>query len=306
MSFIVRFSINEADCDAVLGAFAPNFLNSSIFRGTDNIWHYQAFCQTKPAPSLIESLYMLAMLANGRISEQGDIAEKFIYHIEALPPKDWLAENIKNMQPMKLSNFYIIPGGGQINAADYRKNFTVKIAGSLAFGTGNHATTQLCLRILTQLSVRHAPHYNRHKKPIRHILDMGTGTGILAMAAAKLFKNAHIDAIDIAPEAVAITSENIAVNHLLPQQFHIRQHHRPDIFPEQKYQLVIANILAEPLSQMRLSFAKIIDANGFLILSGLLDMQVNFLHHAMQHHFILRQKYQQGDWMALLYQRKSS
>ena len=303
MSFILRFSIDEADCEAVLGAFAQSFSNSNIFRGTDNIWHYQAFCETKPSANLVESLYALAMFANGRITEQNIADKSFTYHIEPLPQKDWLAENIKNMQPMKLSNFYVIPGGGQINTQDYRANFTVKIAGSLAFGTGNHATTQLCLQILTQLGARHAPQ-NHRCKPIRHILDMGTGTGILAMAAAKLFKNAQIDAIDIAPEAVKIATQNIAVNHLSPQQFRIRQHARPDIFHGQNYQLVIANILAEPLSQMRLAFAKIIDTHGFLILSGLLNMQVSFLHHALQQHFILRQKHQQGDWMALLYQRK--
>ncbi len=298
MSFILRFSIAEADCDTVLKAFANDFPNSSIFRGSENIWHYQAFCDEAPNKGLIESLHSLAMLSCGNHSSA------LHYHIETLPDKNWLEENMKMIRPFTIDRFFIVPGGGQIKTQDFTHRPMIKISGSLAFGTGKHATTQLCIKILTMLAKKHAPQYRRYN-PINHILDMGCGTNILGLTAAHLFKQSHITAIDIAKEAVIISKENSMINHMA-HRFDIHQSDSPFMPYRRSYQLIIANILAEPLSQMRLPFAKILAPKGYLLLSGLLVKQQSFLHHAFQKKFKLLQQYQQNDWMAQLYQRKPS
>ena len=218
------------------------------------------YCDDRPNDGLIATLYQLAMLKSG-----GD-ADNFHYHIEKLPEKNWLAENQKQLIPFLIDRFMILPNdaGGNIT---HRK--TIKINGSLAFGTGKHATTQLCIGILAQIAKKQQA---RHYPPITHILDMGCGTAILALAAGHLFKQSNITAYDIAKDALIISRNNARLNNMQPR-FTIAQKSTPYQPRIQPYQLVIANILAEPLKQMRLDFARMMPKNGLLLLSGLLHQQ---------------------------------
>ncbi len=297
MVFLLRFALHEADCQAVLDAFNPHFSSSSIFRTADSLWHYHAYCDDRPNDGLVETLYQLAMLKSG-----GD-ADNFHYHIEKLPEKNWLAENQKHLKPFLIDRFMILPNDAGQNIT-HRK--TIKINGSLAFGTGKHATTQLCIGILAQIAKKQQA---RHHPPITRILDMGCGTAILALAAGHLFKQSHITAYDIAKDAVIISRNNARINNMKPR-FTIAQKSTPYLPNAQKnnrpYQLVMANILAEPLKQMRLDFARMMPKNGLLLLSGLLHQQRPFLHHGFRRQFKLIEYQQQGDWLAMLYRKTTS
>ena len=294
MTFHLRFAVHEADCQAVLDAFELHFANSSIFRKADSLWYYHAYCDTRPNQGLVETLYQLAMLKSG-----GD-TDNFHYHIETLPATNWLAENQKHLKPFLIDRFLIIPNDTNLHVT-HRKS--IKINGSLAFGTGKHATTQLCIKILAQIAKK-----QRNNPPITRILDMGCGTAILAIAAGHLFKQSQITAYDIAKDSIIISRENARINHM-KQRFTIAQKSNPYQPRSQRnsrpYQLVMANILAEPLKQMRLDFARMMPKNGLLLLSGLLHQQRPFLHHGFGQKFQLLHYEKQGDWLAMLYRKTS-
>ncbi|MCH9845191.1 MAG: 50S ribosomal protein L11 methyltransferase, partial [Alphaproteobacteria bacterium] len=212
----------------------------------------------------------------------------------------WLAENQKHLKPCLIDRFLIIPNDTNLHVT-HRKS--IKINGSLAFGTGKHATTQLCIKILAQIAKK-----QRNNPPITRILDMGCGTAILAIAAGHLFKQSQITAYDIAKDSIIISRENARINHM-KQRFTIAQKSNPYQPRSQRnsrpYQLVMANILAEPLKQMRLDFARMMPKNGLLLLSGLLHQQRPFLHHGFGQKFQLLHYEKQGDWLAMLYRKTS-
>lgn len=115
-----------------------------------------------------------------------------------VPDRDWLAEWKRDWQPVEVGRFIIAPPWSEIKG----DHLVIRIEPGMAFGTGTHETTRLCLKAIEK--------YFRGGS----FLDVGTGTGILAMAAARLFPEAHIEAVDNDPDAVAIAVENARLNNL--------------------------------------------------------------------------------------------
>jgi len=154
----------------------------------------------------------------------------------------------------------------------------------LAFGTGQHQTTRLCLcAIETLLQQTH----------INSMLDMGAGSGLLAVAAAKLGVT-DIEAIDMEADSVAACKDNAKANHV---HFNATQNHIP---PERQFDLVVANILANPLIQMAPALANCVEQ--YLILSGLLQTQVDMLVTAYEAHGLALQEISHEDeWVSLLF-----
>jgi ribosomal protein L11 methyltransferase len=123
-----------------------------------------------------------------------------------VPDRDWLAEWKRDWQPVQVGRFIIAPPWSQITeplavaSGSSSQQLVIRIEPGMAFGTGTHETTRLCLKAIEK--------YFRGGS----LLDVGTGTGILAMAAAKLFPDAHIEAVDTDTEAVEIARENARLN----------------------------------------------------------------------------------------------
>src|SRR5258705_13674605 len=111
---------------------------------------------------------------------------------------DWLAEWKKNWHPVEVGRFLIAPPWSELPQSHNR--LIIRIEPGMAFGTGTHETTSLCLAAIDKYFAGGS------------FLDVGTGTGILAIAAAKLFPDSHIEACDTDPDAVAIASENARLN----------------------------------------------------------------------------------------------
>lgn len=133
-----------------------------------------------------------------------------------------------------------------------------------AFGTGHHATTSGCLAMLDGLAGR----------SFRNVIDVGTGTGVLAFAAAHLWPDAAITATDIDPAAVDVTRTNAAANQVAGVELIVADGALNDaITARAPYDLVIANILAGPLVSMAPELAAIADANATILLAGLLETQ---------------------------------
>lgn len=158
----------------------------------------------------------------------------------------------------------------------------------LAFGTGTHPTTALCLAWL-----------EHHIKGNETIIDYGCGSGILGLVALKLGAK-HIHAIDLDPQALQATRENAKRNDLptssiscyLPNAFLLSDHLK-------SADILLANILLQPLIELASTFAQLCKENSMLVLSGILASQVNDIYLAYQPWFTFKSIHQQAEWVCL-------
>lgn len=195
---------------------------------------------------------------------------------------DWLAEWKENWQPVEIGRFIIAPPWS--NLGEIHDRLIIRIEPGMAFGTGTHETTRLCLDAIQK-------HFAGGS-----FLDVGTGTGILAIAAAKLFPQAHIEACDTDETAVAIARENAAANGVLDQiDFRVGSVGEATASAN----LVCANLTADVITQI---LPDLVGATcGKLILSGILETQVEMvqagLHDCGVDDF---EVVQDGEWVALI------
>jgi len=154
----------------------------------------------------------------------------------------------------------------------------------MAFGTGSHPTTQLCLATLED-----------YVRPGQRVADIGTGSGILAIAAAKLGAS-EIVATDTDPLAVRIASDNVAVNGVRVQT--------QEMPPKGTYDLVVANILADVIIGMAESLAGWVAPGGILIASGIIDTRESDVRLAVEGEgFSPLETRRDGEWVALVFRR---
>lgn len=177
-----------------------------------------------------------------------------------LPPQDWVRHTNKLNAPVMAGRFFLYGAhdAGQVPPG----RLGVLLDAGLAFGTGRAPSTYGCLQAIDALCRVRVPH---------SMLDMGTGSGVLAMAAAKAGVR-HVLAADIDPVAVDVTRENVRLNGL-SQRIAAITAFRPDdprLAAPGPYDLVVANILAGPLCHMATGLARRVAHGGHLVLSGLL------------------------------------
>ncbi len=163
----------------------------------------------------------------------------------------------------------------------------------MAFGTGRHPSTWLCLRALEETAQEWLP----EAPPL--VLDVGTGTGILGLAAARL--GASVLAIDIDPEALEAARQNIGLNQL---QDRIRAEDIPLTAIRQQFDLILANLTAPDLKALAESLAGRLLPGGHLIISGFLSSDLPTLQqHFQRQGLTARKTHQKDDWIALLLRR---
>ena len=202
--------------------------------------------------------------------------------------EDWLGEWKKNWQPVELGRLVIAPPWSEVKAAKDR--VVIRIEPGMAFGTGTHETTRLCLKAIMRFFKGGS------------LLDVGTGTGILAIAAAKLFPEARIAACDTDPEAVEIARENARLNGVAEQiDFRVGSLDESGREPAtSSADFVCANLTADAISTL---LPALVGAScGRLILSGILDSQVDVIVdqlHEMGNSGNLVMM-QDGEWVALV------
>lgn len=183
-----------------------------------------------------------------------------------IPKKNWLRENLLDFPPLELGRYYIY-GSHIENPKVPDGKIPLQIDAATAFGSGEHATTQGCLEAFEDVL--------KMTKP-KTILDMGCGSGILSMAAAKVLGDSvEIDAVDIDPESVYVTSENIKINHV-DQNISVFQSNGYEKVSKQ-YDLIFANILARPLMDMADDLYAHLNKGGMAILSGFLNGQKSWV-----------------------------
>jgi ribosomal protein L11 methyltransferase len=176
------------------------------------------------------------------------------YRIETLPDNDWVRLTQAQFDPIQISpRLWIVPTW---HTASNPEAINIALDPGLAFGTGSHPTTRLCLRWLDQ-------HLHGHES----VLDYGCGSGILAIAACKLGA-AQAVGVDIDPQAVTASRDNAQNNQVGNAQFYL-----PEDAPVAQYDLVVANILTNPLRLLAPLLADATRQGGQIVLSGILEAQ---------------------------------
>jgi ribosomal protein L11 methyltransferase len=184
---------------------------------------------------------------------------------EILQPKDWIAASLAGLTPVSVGRFVVHGAHDRAKVAPNR--IGIEIEAALAFGTGHHGTTQGCLAAIERIA--------KTKKPKR-ILDIGTGTGVLAIAAARALRRAVV-ASDIDPSSVMIARSNAEANHAGGYVRAVRAAgvNAPTIRAARGYDLVFANILLPVLKNLARPVRLLSARRGSVILSGLLPEQAN-------------------------------
>ncbi|MEX3010071.1 50S ribosomal protein L11 methyltransferase [Hoeflea sp. TYP-13] len=183
--------------------------------------------------------------------------------VEVLPEIDWVAHSLEGLQPVRAGRFLV---HGSHDRDEVRSgDLAIEIDAGRAFGTGHHGTTEGCLEMIDRITRQRAFH---------SVLDLGTGSGVLAIAAAKLTQ-AFILATDIDPVAVEVARENVRINRCASQiTLRTAAGFHSDIFARSgPFDLIIANILARPLMKLAPSVSRNLAAGGQVILSGILAEQ---------------------------------
>jgi ribosomal protein L11 methyltransferase len=233
--------------------FDPAETAIAAFEGEDGkTWLLEAYFASEPGEAAIRELIRPIVGADAHRAR-----------FETIAQKDWVRASLEGLRPVRAGRFLV---HGAHDRAEVRPNdLAIEIEAALAFGTGHHGTTRGCLLALVrELRKRHP----------RHVLDVGTGTGILAFAAAKALKRTVI-AGDIDPVAIAVARENARLNRIAPRlRLYAAPGARHGLVRGKHFDLVFANILAKPLKALAPSLRRVLAPRGTLILSGLLPRDV--------------------------------
>lgn len=216
--------------------------------------------------------------------------------IEKIPQTDWLEHVYRGLHPLELGRFYVY--GSHEKEINPGGRIPLLVDAATAFGSGHHATTAACLIMLSEYAEKHSP---------QKMLDLGCGAGTLAMGMAKLFNRAVV-ATDIDPEAVRVTEVNAKLNNCAEfLRTDTGDVHAKIIAQHGPYDLIMANILTQPLIEMAADLCAQLAPGGVLILSGLLSQQEDVVIAAYKAQGLRLVRTQQmhnpvrlEDWSALL------
>ena len=226
----------------------------SAFETAPEEWRLEAYPRSPLlSPELRAQLALAAAAAGGAVLEMVE---------DRLPDRDWVAENQLAFPPLRVGRFFIY--GSHYRGLVPAGTIGIAVDAATAFGTGEHPSTRACLLAIDRLVRR-----RRFRKP----LDIGTGTGILSIAAAKLLRR-NVLAADIDPRAVQVARHNVARNGVASSvQICRASGYRHPALRSSRHDLIFANILARPLAQMARDLARTLAPGGRAVLSGLLRRQ---------------------------------
>lgn len=202
--------------------------------------------------------------------------------IEEVPEKDWERSWMDGFHAMQFGEkLWICPSWQEPPEPE---SVNIMLDPGLAFGSGTHATTALCLRWLAENSIAD-----------KEVIDYGCGSGVLGIAAALLGAK-RIHAVDNDSQAIAATVDNSHRNEIAGR---LLTAYLPEALPAIKADILLANILAEPLHQLADHLANLVKPEGKLILSGILKEQSQALSDSYSRWFDMDEEVTEGDWVRL-------
>ena len=215
---------------------------------------------------------------------------------ERIAAKDWVAESLVGLRPVAAGRFIVHGAHDRVGVPPNR--IGIEIEAALAFGTGHHGTTRGCLLALDRLCKS-----LRGGKAAPRILDLGTGSGVLAIAAARAL-HARVLATDIDVAAVRVARANARLNRIGPLVTLATAVGvtAPAIHAQAPFDLVFANILLKPLQRLAAPLTKIVAPGGRIVVSGLLTAQANAAL-AAYHAFHLERRIVLDGWTSLVLTR---
>jgi ribosomal protein L11 methyltransferase len=253
----VRLDVEGAETARTLDglfneAFAPVPVAVATFEAGGQRWQLDLYFDAQPDLDAIVATITEAGVANVAAPQ-----------VEAVPDENWVARSQEALPPVFAGRF-VIHGSHDATRIGRRANAILIDAGE-AFGTAHHATTEGCLIALDGLAQAWVP---------RRVLDLGCGSGVLAIAAGRLWPRARVIASDIDPVATTVASANMRANgaHGIEVVTAIGFAH-PRLRRARTFDLIIANILAKPLIALAPDMRKACAPGGFVVLSGLLSGQ---------------------------------
>jgi ribosomal protein L11 methyltransferase len=212
-----------------------------------------------------------------------------------LAATDWLARTAESFPARPVGCFWV--HGSHIEGPAPAGTLPIRLDAGLAFGSGEHASTEGCLLALERLARR---------RRFRRVLDLGCGSGILAIAAARLWR-ARVVAADNDPVAVGVARANAERNGVADRVRAVvsEGYRSPLVRAGGPYQLIIANILADPLCELARATARHLAERGVVVLSGLLEWQApRVLEAHRRHHLSLEARIDVGIWTTLVLRRR--
>lgn len=213
--------------------------------------------------------------------------DQYSYKFEQLEDKDWEREWMDNFHPMQFGQrLWICPSWRPVPDPNA---INVMLDPGLAFGTGTHPTTALCLKWLDSLDLKD-----------KLVIDYGCGSGILAIAALKLGAK-RVIGIDIDPQAIQASRDNAERNNV---SHDIELYLTKDIPDNLQADVLVANILAGPLKELEPNINSLIKTDGLLGLSGILTSQSQSIFTAYQPHFDLDPVAEQEEWCRITGKKK--
>jgi ribosomal protein L11 methyltransferase len=256
----------------------------AAFERSDGRWDISAHFAEAPNEAAIRELVALAA---------GDgIAQHITF--DTVEAKDWVAASLEDLVPVPAGRFIV--HGRHDRARVPPNRLGIEIEAALAFGTGHHGTTRGCLLLLGQVLRARAP---------KLVLDLGTGTGVLAIATAKALRR-RVLASDIDPVSIKVARDNARLNGVgnLVEAICATGFSAPQFAIRGPFDLVLANILANPLRQMATPMAAHLAPSASVILSGLLPHQARSVIASYRARgLVLRRHLNIDGWSSLLLQR---
>jgi ribosomal protein L11 methyltransferase len=277
--------------DLLASGASPVLMTSEPDPDRPDEWRLDAYVESEPDADLFALMKRLAPSAAGAEPQ-----------VERLGDEDWVTMSQSGLEPIRAGRFFVHTPAHRNEVPEGA--IALEVDAGRAFGTGHHETTTGCLMALDRLKEQGLSFSN--------ILDLGTGTGLLAFAALKLWPDARVAASDIDPVSIEVTEENAAINAIPlgtgagelelavgPGMEHERLRARTP------YDLIIANILAGPLIDLAPSVAAALQSGGRLMLAGLLDTQAEAVAAAYRRQGLMAGfSIVRGDWPTLLMRKR--
>jgi ribosomal protein L11 methyltransferase len=273
----------ERIADIVAETYEADAAAAGIYEQTASRWGVALHFSAPPNKTAVRAL--VALVAGAATAN----ALRF----ERIAAKDWVRASLAGLRPITAGRFFVHGAHDRVRVPV--NQIGIEIEAALAFGTGHHGTTRGCLLALD--------HLLRAQHP-RRVLDLGTGSGVLAIAAARALRSRTL-ATDIDASAVRVARGNVRLNRVgaLIEVVHangVAAH----VHARAPFDLVFANILLVPLKRLATPLTRLLAPNAHVVLSGLLTAQANAAISAY-HELVLERRIVIDGWATLILTRRS-